>query len=366
MAAESTEAEDGAVPVERFGAWMSAVMPDVTGRVQVDPLAGGSSNLTFRIRAGARDLVLRRPPLGRVLETANDVLREHRVQSALAGTGVPVPTMVARCDDTDVIGAPFYLMEMLDGVVYADAGAVSHLGHDDARDATYELVDVLARLHAVDAHQVGLGDLGRPAGFAARQVRRWRKQWESAKQRELHAIDEVADRLERSVPAETRTGLVHGDYSFNNTMWHHDEPSRMQAVLDWEMATLGDPLTDVGMLVTYWGPVGELLWRNRAPQPHRANPGFPPADALLERYAATSGSHIDDIDFYRVLATFKLAVISEGAHARLARTNTHRAATARVTVNELAAAALDTAANSAIAGLRGRPARALPPDEEPA
>jgi aminoglycoside phosphotransferase (APT) family kinase protein len=354
-----------AISIEPFAAWLSTVLPGAAGAVRIDPLAGGSSNLTFRVRCGDHDLVLRRPPLGRVLETANDVLREHRVQSALAGTGVPVPRMVARSGDGDVIGAPFYLMEMLDGVVYADADAVGHLRDDDARDATWGLIDVLARLHSVDAQQVGLGDLGRPTGFAARQVGRWRRQWESSKQRDLDAIDEVATRLEQAVPVDARAGIVHGDYSFNNTMWHRDEPARMQAVLDWEMATFGDPLTDVGMLVTYWGPVGELLWRNRRPQPHRANPGFPTGNALLERYATTTGRDLDDIDFYRVLATFKLAVISEGAHARLARVAPDRAPNARETVDELAAAALDLADNSTIPALRARRGRASLHHEEP-
>lgn len=343
-----------AIPPRTFVPWLTAALPDAGGAVRIEQLSGGSSNLTFRVRCGEHDLVLRRPPLGRVLETANDVLREHRVQAALAGTGIPVARMVACSDDLEVIGAPFYLMEMLDGAVYDDADAVGHLDEDDARDATWELVDVLAGLHDVDATQIGLADLGRPDGFAARQVRRWRRQWEASKQRELPVIDELATRLERAVPVETRHGIVHGDYSFNNTMWHRAEPARMQAVLDWEMATLGDPLTDVGMLATYWGSVGELLWRNRTPQPHRGNPGFPDTDALLERYATTSGHDLDDIDFYRVLATFKLAVISEGAHARLAKVAPERAPRVRATVDDLAAAALDLAGGSSIAALRGR------------
>lgn len=354
---EAATALAAAIPPDRFAQWLSAELPDTRGAVRIDAISGGSSNLTFRVRSGPRDLVLRRPPLGVVLETANDVLREHRVQSALDGTEVPVPRMVARCDDTDVIGAPFYLMEMLDGVVYADAHAVAHLDEVDAREATWQLVDVLARLHEVDADEVGLGDLGRPVGFAARQVRRWRRQWDASTQRELDTIDEVAARLERAVPANARTGIVHGDYSFNNTMWHRAEPARMLAVLDWEMATLGDPLTDVGMLLTYWGPVGELLWRNREPQPHRGNPGFPTADALLERYAdaTTSDGSVEAIDFYRVLATFKLAVISEGAHARIARAAPDRAGRVRATVDELAATALDLADRSTIPELRARP-----------
>jgi aminoglycoside phosphotransferase (APT) family kinase protein len=267
------------------------------------------------------------------------------VQAALAGTDVPVPRVVAHCDDPDVIGAPFYLMGRLDGVVYADADAVSHLTPADARAATDELVDVLARLHAVDPAAVGLADLGRPSGFLERQLRRWKTQWERSTRRDSPTIDEVAARLARALPTEQPPAIVHGDYSFNNTMWQQDRPARMQAVLDWEMSTLGDPLTDLGMLVTYWGPAGELLWRRRAPQPHRANPGFPGGDALVERYAAASGRPLDHLGFYRVLAAYKLAVITEGAAARFAATDPERAAGTERVTDQVATAALDLAAD---------------------
>ena len=343
-----------AVPVGPLTAWLRANVPGSRGDVRVEQLSGGSSNLTFRVRDDVHDLVLRRPPLGRVLATANDVLREHRVQHALADSAVPVATIVGACGDETVIGAPFYVMTMLDGIVYTDADAVAHLTEADALAASYELVDVLARLHAVDAAAVGIADLGRPDGFLERQVQRWRTQWDAAKQHDCPAIDEVADRLSRALPVQGRSGIVHGDYSFNNTMWERDRPAVMQAVLDWEMATLGDPLTDLGMLVTYWGPVGETLWRARARQPHHANAGFPSAEALVERYARASGVTVDDVDFYRVLATFKLAVISEGALARMVARAPERAASTRAVVEELAAAALDQADRSSNAALNRR------------
>lgn len=332
-----------AVETEPLESWLAEHVPGAAGPVRVEQLSGGASNLTFRVRDGANDWVLRRPPLGPVLATAHDVGREARVQAALAGTGVPVPRVVASCDDPAVIGAPFYLMERLDGVVYADAEAVAHLTDADARAASDELVDVLALLHAVDPAAVGLADFGRPAGFLDRQVRRWRTQWERSTDRSVPAVDDVAARLARAVPPELPPAIVHGDYSFNNTIWFRDRPGRMQAVLDWEMSTLGDPLTDVGMLLTYWGPVGEMMWRGRAPQPHRANAGFPDADTLAERYAAASGRALDHLAFYRVLATYKLAVITEGAAARLATTAPDRVARARETADRLADAALDLA-----------------------
>ena len=331
-----------AVPVERLEAWIAAHVPGGCGRLKVEQLSGGSSNLTFRVGDGVNDWVLRRPPLGAALDTAHDVGREHRVQAALAASEVPVARMVAACPDPAPIGAPFYLMEHLDGAVYADADAVVHLDEDDAAAAADELVDVLARLHAVDPAAVGLDGLGRPDGFLPRQLRRWRTQWERAATRPLPAIDEVARRLEASLPPERPPALVHGDYSFNNTMWDRDRPGRMLAVLDWEMATRGDPLTDLGMLVAYWGPVGELLWRSRLPQPHRANAGFPPASALVERYARASGRDLDDLDFYVGLATYKLAVITEGAAARLRSTSPERAAGASAVTEALVEHALGT------------------------
>ena len=325
---------EAAVPAEALAAWVAAAVPQAQGPLTVSHLSGGSSNLTFRVRDDANDWVLRRPPLSHVLATANDMGREYRVQAGLAGTDVPVPGMVAFCEDTSVLGAPFYLMEFVEGVVYADADRVDGLSPQQALAATDELVDVLAHLHGVDFAAVGLGELGRPEGFLERQVARWRKQWEKSKQRELPAVEELADRLERSLPEHQGAGIVHGDYSFNNTMWDRDDPTRMVSVLDWEMSTLGDPLTDLGMVVVYWGEVGELLWRNRAPQPHRLNPGFPDADHLVARYEATSGRSVESIDVYQVLAAFKLAVITEGAHARIAGTNPEAAPAVSETVEQ--------------------------------
>ena len=328
--------------IERLGGWIAENVPATSGPLRVEQLPGGSSNLTYRVRDDTNDWVLRRPPLGAALDTAHDVGREHRVQAALASTDVPVARMVAHCPDPGVIGAPFYLMTHVDGVVYADADAVAHLDESDAREATEELVDVLARLHAVDPHAVGLGDLGRPDGFLPRQLRRWRTQWERSSARSVPAVDEVARRLEASLPPGRPATLVHGDYSFNNTMWDRAEPARMVAVLDWEMATRGDPLTDVGMLVAYWGPVGALLWRSRSPQPHRANRGFPGPDVLADRYARASGRALEDLDVYVALATYKLAVITEGAAARLRATSPERAAGAEAMTEALAEEALAT------------------------
>lgn len=343
-----------AVPVGALSTWIAATIDGAVGPVQVTHLSGGSSNLTFRVRDDANDWVLRRPPVGAFLATANDMGREYTVQTGLHGTDVPVPTTVAMCTDESVIGVPFYLMEFVDGIVYSDAEQVTHLDEAQALAATDELIDVLARLHAVDFTAVGLGELGRPVGFLQRQIDRWCTQWERSAQRDLPAVDEVARRLQRSVPEHTDASIVHGDYSFNNTMWSPTDPTRMVAVLDWEMSTLGDPLTDLGMVAVYWGEAGELMWRSRAPQPHRRNPGFPGVDHLLARYEATSGRSVRDIDVYRVLATFKLAVITEGALARIRATRPGEDTSAtEATVADLAALALDMADRSDVATLRG-------------
>jgi len=312
--------------------------------VAVDQVSGGSSNLTYRVRHGDDDWILRRPPMSHVLATANDMKREYTVQAALHGTDVPVPKVFRFCDDESVLGAPFYVMERLDGIVFNDATDVAHLDEALSLAATHELMDVLARLHAVDPAAVGLDGFGKPVGFVTRQIARWTTQWEKAKQRELPDIDEVAKRLAAAIPAEGAASIVHGDYSFNNTMFFRDEPARMQAVLDWEMSTLGDPLTDVGMVAMYWGEVGEFMWARREhPQPHRANAGFPSVDDILERYATTSGRDLSNIDFYIALATFKLAVITEGNHARIAATDPERAKPIEPIVRQLASMALDAA-----------------------
>ena len=343
-----------AVDVPALEKWIDDNVGVRNGPLRVSHLSGGSSNLTLRIDDDSNSYVLRRPPLGAFLATANDMGREFKVQKGLYPTDVPVPKPVAFCESDDVIGAQFYLMEFLDGVVYTDAEKVAHLNEAQSRDATFALIDNLARVHAVDFEKVGLSDLGKPEGFVTRQVSRWCGQWEKSKQRDLPAIDELARRLERSIPTTSDSSIVHGDYSFNNTMWDRNDPTKMIAILDWEMSTLGDPLTDVGMVAVYWGAAGERMWRGRSPQPHRANPGFGSVDQLLARYEKQSGRAIDNIDFYQVLAVFKLAIITEGALARIRRTRPDES-TAHVeqTIADLAAIALEIADSSSMQSLRG-------------
>ena len=277
-------------------------------------IAGGRSNLTYAITDGEHRWVLRRPPLGHVLPTAHDMAREYLVMTALAASDVPVPRTYALCEDPAVNGAPFYVMELVDGVIYRDGAALAALSADDARRCSEVLVDVLARIHLVDYTAVGLGDFGRPDGYLERQVRRWGEQWERSKTRELPGVDEIARRLRAALPASGPPAIVHGDYRLDNTMMAADDPGRIVAVLDWEMSTLGDPLADLGLFLLYWGQADAQVIATGAAI--GSQPGFLGKDEIVERYARESGRAVDALDWYVVFASYKLAIIVEGINAR--------------------------------------------------
>ncbi|GAA4723007.1 phosphotransferase family protein [Phytohabitans rumicis] len=281
--------------------------------LSAEVIAGGKSNLTYVLRDGTHTWVLRRPPLGHVLRTAHDMAREHRVISALAPTAVPVPRTVLLCADAEVIGVPFYLMEYVDGTVYRTAEQTAGLGPERARTLAYTLVDVLADLHEVDPESVGLGDFGHPAGFLERQLRRWKAQLDASRSRDLAGIDELHARLTASTPASMKSGIVHGDYRLDNVIVGAD--GRVAAVLDWEMATLGDPLADVGLLLVYWDGLAGL-GSNAVSTAVHPGAGFPSGDALAARYAARRGADLTTLDWYIAFGYFKLAVIAEGIHYR--------------------------------------------------
>lgn len=288
-------------------------------------IAGGRSNLTYLLDLDNTRLVLRRPPLGHVLATAHDMAREYRVQAALHGV-VPVPRMVALCEDPDVLGAPFYLMEHVDGVVVRLRADAERLGPEGLGQAAGELVRTLAALHRVDPAAVGLDGFGRPGGFLTRQVRRWSGQLDASRDREVAGIDELRDRLAAGVPPERdlphRRGVVHGDYRLDNVVLDPSGPS-VAAVLDWEMATLGDPLTDLGLLLTYAGALAEV--DNPIAEAMSAHLGWPDRDALVELYAEIVPLDEQDHEALRwctALGHFKLAVICEGIHFRFTRGQT--------------------------------------------
>jgi len=275
-------------------------------------IPGGRSNLTYTVSSGARTWVLRRQPLGRVLPTAHDMAREYRVLAALAQTPVPVPRPIAYCADPAVIGSPFYLMERVEGTVIRSAAEASAISAEHARALALHLVDVLAGLHAVDYRSVGLADFGRPVGYLQRQLERWDAQWRQSKTRDLPALDEVARALGRACPMAHGASVVHGDYRLDNTILEAGGEPRIGAVVDWEMSTLGDPLSDVGFLLMNWGPSGPLFEGESCDR----RVGFPSRDAMARAYERASGRRLDDLDFYVVLALYKVAVIFEGIHAR--------------------------------------------------
>ncbi|MFJ9672555.1 phosphotransferase family protein [Streptomyces sp. NPDC101221] len=284
----------------------------VTGPLSGRLIEGGRSNLTYAVSDGTARWVVRRPPLGHVLATAHDMRREHRVISALHPTDVPVPRPVLLCEDDEVLGAPFYVMEFVDGTPYRTAEQLAALGPERTRAAVLNLVDTLVGLHAVDPAEVGLADFGRPEGFLDRQLRRWAKQLDASRNRDLAGIDELHATLGRELPRSPAPTVVHGDYRLDNVLIG-GEGDEIRAVLDWEMSTLGDPLTDLGLLVMYSSPLG----MPDSPVSTTAQAAGHPAPAeLIERYAARSGRDVTTVAWYTAFAWFKLAVILEGIHYR--------------------------------------------------
>ncbi|MGW3189376.1 phosphotransferase family protein [Streptomyces ardesiacus] len=284
----------------------------VAGPLSGRLIEGGRSNLTYAVSDGTARWVVRRPPLGHVLATAHDMRREHRVISALHPTDVPVPRPVLLCEDEEVLGAPFYVMEFVEGTPYRTAEQLAPLGPGRTRAAVLNLVDTLVGLHAVDPAEVGLADFGRPEGFLDRQLRRWAKQLDASRDRDLAGIDELHATLGRKLPRSPAPTVVHGDYRLDNVLIG-GEDDEIRAILDWEMSTLGDPLTDLGLLVMYSSPLG---MPDSPVSTTALAPGHPAPDELVERYAARSGRDVSTVAWYTAFAWFKLAVILEGIHYR--------------------------------------------------
>jgi aminoglycoside phosphotransferase (APT) family kinase protein len=292
----------------------------ITEPLRASLVAGGRSNLTYILN----DIyVVRRPPLGHVLATAHDMTREFRVISALGPTPVPVPDTLLLCEDSSVLGAPFYVMSRVPGTVYRTAQQTDELGEAGRRTAAFAMIDTLVALHSVEPDAVGLGDFGHPQGFLERQVRRWTQQLERSSSRPLDGAEELRDRLAATVPASPAPAIVHGDYRLDNLLI---DPAtlRVAAVLDWEMATIGDPLTDLGLLIAYWDVMSEVEFAAGNPIADRvgAAAGFPSGTELLERYAKGSGTQLHDLHWYLGLACYKLAVVLEGIHYRYTKGQT--------------------------------------------
>ena len=294
--------------------WLDTSVDGAVGPYSWEIIAGGHSNLTFLVTdANGRRLVLRRPPLAHGLASAHDMAREHRIISALNRSSVPVPTTVGLCEDDRINGAPFYVMEYVDGHVVRDVEAAERLLSEPARArASESLAETLAAIHEVDLVSVGLNDLGRHEDYLARQLRRWYGQWEQQRTRDLSLIDDVHAVLIANLPAQKAATIVHGDYRLDNTMV--DDDGNVCAVLDWEICTLGDPLADIAMLAVYWtGPTDtQSAWESGA----TTAAGFWDRNQLIERYAQSSGRDLGNFDLYMAFANWKLACILEGVYAR--------------------------------------------------
>ncbi|MPY80634.1 MAG: phosphotransferase [Actinophytocola sp.] len=307
------DAEPPGLDLARFQEYFDGVRPGaITGSLRASLIAGGKSNLTYEVTDGTSTWIVRRPPLGHVLATAHDMGREYRVITALWPTDVPVPETYAHCEDTDVIGAPFYVMSKVEGTPYRYAAQLAPIGAERTHAISLRMIDTLATLHDVDPHAVGLSDFGRPEGFLARQVRRWKKQLDASHVRDLPGAEQLHDALAASVPAESAPGIVHGDFRLDNLLVDADD--EVTAVLDWEMATLSDPLTDIALLLVYQR-MAELDAGDAVADVATA-PGFADADEMLARYATHSGRDLSAMGFYVGLAYFKLAAILEGIHYR--------------------------------------------------
>jgi aminoglycoside phosphotransferase (APT) family kinase protein len=284
-------------------------------RLEASLVSGGKSNLTFELTSDAGEAVLRRPPDGPLLPRAHDMAREARVQRALAATAVPVPAILYE-DAGELIGVPFYVMDKIDGYVVRDALPAGYAESPRDRRAIADvLVDTLADLHAVDPVGVGLSGFGRPSGLGERQVRRWSDQWERSKSRDVPAVDGLARRLRADPPAGPGGAIVHGDYRLDNCLMARRMPPTVAAVLDWELATLGEPLADLGLLLFYWREPGDHR-PAMTPAPSML-PGFPPRSYLAERYAKRTGADLSDLTSWVALAHFKSAVVAQGIAARV-------------------------------------------------
>jgi aminoglycoside phosphotransferase (APT) family kinase protein len=315
MADGTAEAPEG---IDRAGveAWFGEHVPTARLPLSFERISGGHSNLTYGVRdAGSGRWALRRPPLGKRLGSAHDMGREHRVVSALAPTPVPVAPVIGLCEDESVNGAPFYVMEFVEGPILRGLAEAEAFPEEADRKAIGErVVDTLVEIHAVDPDAAGLGELGRKEDYVARQLRRWQGQWEKSKTRELPAIDAVHERLAGRIPEQGPATIVHGDYRLDNMIL--TPGGEVAAVVDWELCTLGDPLADVGLLMVYWPEAGEDVVA--LGQPATLAPGFPKREELKARYAERSGRDLSQLDFFVALGYWKLAIILEGVYARYA------------------------------------------------
>lgn len=307
---------DGEAPdVARLTLYLREHLPDVTGSIQVQQFPSGFSNLTYLLRVGERELVLRRPPFGANIRGGHDMQREYRILSGLITAYPKVPRPLVYCDDMAVLGAPFYIMERVEGVILrTKLPRGLDLGSEQMRRTCLALIDTLVELHRFDYHAAGLSDLGKPDGYTARQVKGWTERYANARTDEIPAMEQAAAWLAANIPPNTDAALIHNDYKYDNVVLDPHDLGRIVAVLDWEMATLGDPLTDVGTALAYWAEPSD-------PAPLRmfgvtALPGNLNRQEWVEHYTEQSGRDVSNILFYYVYGLFKNGVIVQQIYAR--------------------------------------------------
>lgn len=329
MTANPTPAEtipmrpDEQLDMRRLGDYLAGNLPGSDQTLAVRQFGGGAANLTYLLDYGAQQYVLRRPPLGPVAASAHDMGREYRVLSVLHQAYPYAPRAFLFCDDLSVIGAPFFVMERRQGVVVRRTMPEAYAAMPNAaRRMSEALVDALAAFHAVDYDALGLGGLGKPTGFIDRQIEGWYRRWHAAKTADLPDMDAVYAWLKANQPANTRVSLVHNDYKLDNVMLAAGDPGRVVAVFDWDMCTLGDPLADLGALLTYWTEPSDPPYLQATAMMPLGEPGFLSRAELVARYAAKSGRAVEAIDFYHALGLFRLTVIVAQIYIRYARGQT--------------------------------------------
>jgi aminoglycoside phosphotransferase (APT) family kinase protein len=319
-----------------LGQYLTARLPDILADESLDPGAplqieqfpGGHSNLTYLVRFGGREFVLRRPPFGPVAPTAHDMPREYRLLSAINPVFKLAPRPYLLCEDGSVIGAPFYLMERRRGLVVR-RDIPPEIGDDLGlrRRVSESIVDTLATLHAVDIVSTGLAGIGKPAGFMQRQIKGWSDRWQRAKSTEVAEIDQVVKWLSDRLPADpdphNSPTLVHNDFKLDNVMLDYPDPSKVVAVLDWEMCTVGDPLADVGLLLCYWAEKGDPEARRESISPVTTEPGWMTRQEIVARYAQQTGRDLSGVAFYETFALFKIAVVLQQIYIRYLKGQTH-------------------------------------------
>ena len=311
------------LPVAALTTYFQQHLPTITGPLTVEQFPHGHSNLTYLLRLGTKELVLRRPPFGNQVATAHDMGREFRILSRLNAVYPAAPRPELYCDDVNIIGSPFYLMERRHGLILRKTLPEGiTIDPQMARKMSCSLIDNLATLHAIDYQSAGLSEMGRPEGYVQRQVSGWTKRYQLAQTSVVPAMDRVANWLNANLPAESGATVIHNDYKYDNVMLAADDLTKIVAVLDWEMATIGDPLMDLGTSLGYWVEATDPVPLQRAAFGPTALPGSLTRREIVERYQEQTGANVPNVAFYYCFGLFKLAVIVQQIYARFARGHT--------------------------------------------